>query len=134
MKYMLDTNICIYVIKNKPPVVLQLFRKHQSDGLFISAVTLAELVHGAEKSEQQKKNTDALLHLLDLLQVIPFDKRAAYEYGKICAFLQKQGTLIGTMDMLIAAHARLHSFTLVTNNVREFSRVPNLAIENWCDK
>lgn len=86
------------------------------------------------ESEQQKKNAEALLHLVDLLKVIPFDDHAAYEYGKVCAYLQKQGTPIGTMDMLIAAHARLHSFVLVTNNVREFSRVPNLAIENWYDE
>lgn len=131
MKYMLDTNICIYVIKNKPPTVLQRFREHQNDGLCISAITLAELVHGVEKSEQQKKNAEALLHLVDLLNVIPFDDHAAYEYGKVCAYLQKQGTPIGTMDMLIAAHARLHAFVLVTNNVREFSRVPNLTVENW---
>lgn len=131
MKYMLDTNICIYVIKNKPPTVLQRFRDHQNDGLCISAITLAELVHGVEKSEQQEKNAAALLHLIDLLKVIPFDDHAAYEYGKICAYLQKQGTPIGTMDMLIAAHARLHAFILVTNNVREFSRVPNLTVENW---
>ena len=131
MKYMLDTNICIYVIKNKPSVVLQQFHSHQAEGLCISAITLAELTHGVEKSEQHEKNAAALLHLLDLLKVIPFDNHAAFEYGKICAYLQKLGTPIGTMDMLIAAHARLHSLTIVTNNIREFSRVPKLTIENW---
>ena len=133
MTYMLDTNICIYVIKHKPPVVLQRFRAHIKDGLCISSITLAELSHGVEKSEQREKNTDALLHLVDVLKVVPFDNHAAYEYGKICAFLQRQGTPIGTMDMLIAAHARLHGFVLITNNVREFSRVPGLMVENWCD-
>lgn len=133
MTYMLDTNICIYVIKHKPPVVLQRFRAHIKDGLCISSITLAELSHGVEKSEQREKNTDALLHLVDVLKVVPFDNHAAYEYGKICAFLQRQGTPVGTMDMLIAAHARLHGFVLITNNVREFSRVPGLMVENWCD-
>ena len=133
MTYMLDTNICIYVIKHKPPVVLQRFRAHIKDGLCISSITLAELSHGVEKSEQREKNTDALLHLVDVLKVVPFDNHTAYEYGKICAFLQRQGTPIGTMDMLIAAHARLHGFVLITNNVREFSRVPGLMVENWCD-
>ena len=79
MKYMLDTNICIYVIKNKPVSVFQNFRKHQSEGLCISAVTLAELAHGVEKSENQAQNANALLHLLDLLKAIPFDAQAACE-------------------------------------------------------
>ena len=133
MNYMLDTNICIYVIKHKPPSVLQRFHDHIKDGLCISSITLAELSHGVEKSEQREKNAGALLHLVDLLKIVPFDNHAAYEYGKICAFLQSQGTPIGTMDMLIAAHARLHGFVLITNNVREFSRVPGLIVENWCE-
>lgn len=131
MMYMLDTNILIYAIKHKPPKVFERLKAHLSDGLCISAITLAEMEHGVQKSAFPAKNEAALLQFLTILDVLPFDDRAAVEYGSICAGLQKQGTPIGTMDMLIAGHARAESLTLVTNNVREFQRVPGLAIENW---
>ena len=131
MKYMLDTNICIYVQKNKPSCVLERLREHQDDGLCISVITLAELVHGVEKSIQKNKNMTSLIHLLDLLEVLPFDVHAAYEYGKICATLQKKGTPIGIMDTLIAAHAKSNQLIIVTNNTREFSRISDLMVENW---
>ena len=131
MKYMLDTNICIYVIKHKPLSVLQQFKEHQKYGLCISSITLAEMAHGVEKSTNKEKNTASLHELVKMVKVIPFDDFAAYEYGRICAHLQRAGTPIGTMDMLIAAHAKVNSFTVVTNNVREFSRVPGLEVENW---
>ena len=131
MKYMLDTNICIYAIKNKPESVLKRLKNNLDSGLCISAITLAELEHGVEKSANPEKNALALFQFLAILKVLPFDDLAAVEYGKICAFLQKKGTSIGTMDMLIAAHARTENFVLVTNNVREFERVPGLQIENW---
>ena len=131
MTYMLDTNICIYAIKNKPEQVLEKLKKNLSNGICISAITLAELQHGVEKSMNPEKNSMALLQFLSILDILPFDDLAAVEYGKICAYLQKRGTPIGTMDMLIAAHAKIENLIIVTNNVREFERVPDLKIENW---
>lgn len=131
MKFMLDTNICIYAIKNKPESVLKYLKENLSSGLCISSITLAELEHGVEKSANKEKNALALLQFLSILTVLPFDDLAAVEYGKICAYLQKKGTPIGVMDMLIASHARSEKLVLVTNNVREFERVPELLIENW---
>ena len=131
MRYMLDTYICIYAIKNQPTQVLQRLRSHVSEGISISSVTLAELEHGVCKSAYPERNATALLQFLIILQILPFDAVAAREYGNIRAALQKKGTPIGTMDMLIAAHARAEKLILVTNNVREFARVPDLPIENW---
>ncbi len=133
MTYMLDTNICIYAIKNKPEQVLQQLKANLPYGLCISAITLAELEHGVEKSASPEKNTVALMQFLAIMDVLPFDDAAASEYGKICAYLQKRGTPIGTMDMLIAGHAKAEGLILVTNNVREFERVPDLEIENWAE-
>lgn len=132
---MLDTNICIYAIKQAPKEVLLKLKKEltDGDGLCISAITLAELKHGTEKSARPEKNEAALAELLAALTVLPFDDLAAAQYGKICAYLQKCGTPIGAMDMLIAAHAISEDMTLVTNNVREFERVPDLTIENWVE-
>ena len=131
MTYMLDTNICIYAIKNKPEQVLEKLKQNLSNGICISAITLAELQHGVEKSMNPEKNSMALLQFLSILDILPFDDLAAVEYGKICAYLQKRGTPIGTIDMLIAAHAKTENLIIVTNNVREFERVPDLKIENW---
>lgn len=133
MTYMLDTNICIYAIKNKPSQVLRRLRENLGKGLCISAITLAELEHGVEKSAAPEKNATALMQFLAILDVLPFDDLAAVEYGKICAYLQRKGTPIGTMDMLIAGHARAEGLVLVTNNVREFERVPELTVENWAE-
>jgi len=133
MMYMLDTNICIYAIKNKPELVLQRLKDNLQHGLFISAITLAELQHGVKKSANPEKNASALLQFLSILSVLPFDDLAAVAYGDICADLQRKGTPIGTMDMLIAAHAKSENLVLVTNNVREFERVSKLEIENWAE-
>lgn len=133
MTYMLDTNICIYAIKNKPEQVLEKLKQNLSNGICISAITLAELQHGVEKSMNPEKNSMALLQFLSILDILPFDDLAAVEYGKICAYLQKRGTPIGTMDILIAAHAKTENLIIVTNNVREFERVPDLKIENWAN-
>lgn len=133
MMYMLDTNICIYAIKNKPLQVLKQLQKNYAKGICISAITLAELEHGVEKSSYPDKNRMALIRFLSILQILSFDDRAAAEYGKICAYLQRQGTPIGTMDMLIAGHARANDLILVTNNTREFMRIPELRIENWVE-
>lgn len=131
MRYMLDTNICIYAIKKKPAEVLERLKMNLERGLCISAITLAELEHGVKKSAYPEKNELALMQFLSVLTVLPFDDMASVEYGKICAYLQKQGTPIGVMDMLIAAHAKAEGMILVTNNVREFERVPDLTVENW---
>ena len=131
MRYMLDTNICIYAIKNKPEKVLKTLKEKMNDGICISAITLAELAHGVEKSAARDKNRAALLRFLSILTVLPFDDLAAAEYGEVCADLQRKGTPIGTMDMLIAAHAKTEGLILVTNNTREFERVQGLTLENW---
>ena len=131
MKYMLDTNICIYAIKNKPEKILNTLKEKMNDGICISAITLAELAHGVEKSAARDKNRAALLRFLTILTVLPFDDLAAAKYGEVCADLQRKGTPIGTMDMLIAAHAKSEGLILVTKNTREFERVPGLTLENW---
>lgn len=129
--YMLDTNICIYAIKRKPEQVFSRIKENLENGLCISAITLAELEHGIAKSDYPQTNRASLTKFLAILNVLPFDEPAAREYGKICASLQKRGTTIGTMDMLIAGHARSRDYTLITNNVKEFERVTGLKIENW---
>lgn len=133
MKYMLDTNICIYAIKNKPERVLHKLQENQQDGLCISAITLSELEYGAAKSSNPQKNQAAIMQMLLVLDVLPFDDRASMEYGEIRAYLEKQGTPIGPLDTLIAGHARAEGLVLVTNNVREFERVPGLNVENWAE-
>ncbi len=131
MTYMLDTNICIYAIRNRPKQVFAKIRENLFRGLCISAITLAELEHGVEKSLFPERNRAALLQFLSILDVLPFDDDAAVEYGRICADLQPKGTPIGTMDMLIAGHARAKNLVLVTNNTREFECAENLRLENW---
>jgi len=131
MKYMLDTDICIYVIKKKPDRVLAALHAGVQEGIAISAITLAELEYGVEASEHVEKNTLALNQFLSIMSILPFEDKAAVEYGKIHADLRRKGMLIGSMDMLIAAHAKSKGLILVTNNIREFERVEGLKLENW---
>ena len=131
MRYMLDTNICIYVIKHKPETVFQKLQNTNPEDVCISSVTYAELVHGVEKSAAVEKNRLALSMLLANMEILDFDVDAADCYGKIRAVLEKKGTLIGPLDMMIAAHAQSLGYTVVTNNVKEFSRLSALRIENW---
>lgn len=133
MKYMLDTNICIYIIKKQPDHVLKKFKTFKMGDICISSVTLAELVHGVEKSQHHQKNKTALEEFVLPLEIMPFDDLAAYQYGHIRAYLEKKGTPIGPLDLMIAAHADCLNFVLVTNNLKEFSRVPKLKLENWAD-
>ena len=133
MTYMLDTNICIYVMKKKPENVLRRFREELDGGICISSITLAELEYGTKHSSDPVKNEQALLRFLAPLSVLPFGAAAASEYGEVRAYLQSRGTPIGPLDMLIAAHARAEGMTLVTNNMREFERVPELDLENWAE-
>ncbi len=130
MKYMLDTNMCIYAQKNNPNVIAKI-KENFSEGLAISSITLAELQHGVQASANIEKNTIALLKFISITEVLPFDSGAAVEYGKICADLRRKGTPIGTMDMLISAHAKSENLIVVTHNTREFMRVDGLQLEDW---
>lgn len=130
VRYLLDTNICIYVINHRPPAVLARFLAHEMDGLGISAITASELYWGVCKSGSVRNQT-ALDRFLSPLAVLDYDQAAARKYGELRAHLDKQGTPIGPLDQQIAAHALALGLTLVTNNVREFERVPGLAVENW---
>lgn len=131
--YMLDTNICIYAIKNRPEQVLAKIKENQALGLCISAITLSELKYGAAKSANPEKNRAAIMRLLFVLDVLPFGDKAAIEYGNIRAYLERRGTPIGPLDMLIAGHAKAEGRVLVTNNMKEFVRVPGLKVENWAE-
>ncbi len=131
MKYLLDTNICIYSIKKKPFQVFEKLEAHQINDVGISAITLAELEHGISKSTFPEKNKIALIKFLAPLEILPFTEKAAEIYGKIRSYLEKTGSIIGTLDLFIGAHAKSENLVLVTNNVTEFSRISNLKIENW---
>lgn len=130
-KKMLDTNICIYIIKNKPLNVLEELKKCDVGDIILSSITVSELVYGAYKSQFVEKNLKAIEHFLVPFDVAEYDYKAAFEYGKIRATLEKQGQPIGSLDMLIAAHAKSLDITLVTNNLKEFERVEALKLENW---
>ncbi len=131
MRYMLDTNICIYAIKHKPQEVIMNLLKHDADDICISSITYGELMHGVEKSQAVERNRMALTLFLSAISILPFGSSAAEEYGKIRADLERKGTPIGPMDMLIAGHAKSEDCILVTNNTREFNRVMNLEVEDW---
>ena len=133
MKYMIDTNICIYAIKHKPEKVFQKLQTIHPEDVCISSVTYAELVHGVEKSAAVEKNRLALSILLANMEILDFDVDAADYYGKIRADLEKKGTPIGPLDMMIAGHAQSLGYTVITNNMKEFSRVAALKIENWAE-
>ena len=131
MKYMLDTNIVIYVIKHKPESVLQKFQSLEPSDFCISSITLAEIEYGISKSSRPDRNRFAFDMFISGIDILSFDDAAASEYGPIRAGLERKGTPIGSNDMLIAAHAKSLGFTIVTNNVREFERVEGLKVENW---
>lgn len=131
MRWLLDTNICIYVIKRKPPRVLERFRQAEVSQIEISSITFSELMYGAAKSAKPGQNRLALSQFVAPLEIMPYDDAAAQQYGELRADLERRGTPIGSMDMLIAAHALALNTSLVTNNEREFIRVPGLSTENW---
>jgi tRNA(fMet)-specific endonuclease VapC len=131
MKYMLDTNICIYLIKKKSEKVLRHFKAHAIGDIGISSITLAELRYGVEKSQQVQKNREALYEFLLPLEIADFDDKATVSYGTVRAALEKAGTPVGSMDMLIGAHALSLGATLVTNNGREFKQIKGLKIADW---
>ena len=127
---LLDTNICIHVINARPPAVLQRFRQHRMGEIGICSVVAAELAYGVAKSGSAR-NREALEMFLAPLLILPFEEAALWVYGDLRAELERKGTPIGALDTMIAAHALSQQSTLVTNNTREFARVPGLALENW---
>ena len=131
MKLLLDTNICIYLIKKSPPLVLRRFDAYAAGTIGISSITVAELEFGVQKSLYPSQNQEALEQFLLPLMILDFDHEAARAYGKVRALLETRGRVIGALDMLIAAHALSLNVPLATNNVREFSRVPGLKVINW---
>ena len=130
LRYMLDTNICIYVIKNRPAKLRERFNNF-ADQLCLSVITLAELIYGAEKSARPHENLRVIEQFCARLDVLPLAERAASHYGQLWAELERAGQPIGIHDMMIGGHARSEGVTVVTNNIREFRRMPGLRLENW---
>jgi tRNA(fMet)-specific endonuclease VapC len=130
LKYLLDTNIVIYVIKQRPRIALDRFNREHGH-MAVSSITLAELIHGAEKSNDPSRNLAAVEDFCSRLVVLPYGDKAAWHYGSIRAALEKIGMTIGVNDLHIAGHARSEGLTLVSNNLREFERVPGLVLDNW---
>ena len=132
LTYLLDTNIVIFTMKNRPLQVKRRFLEHRGR-MSISSVTLGELVFGAENSKQVERNLADIEAMVARLEVLPFDNKAAYHFGQVRAALYRLGRPIGPYDMMIAGQARAMGLTLVTNNVREFGRVPGLVLEDWSE-
>jgi tRNA(fMet)-specific endonuclease VapC len=132
LKYMLDTNIVIYVMKRKPIEVLGKFNEN-STRMAVSVITLSELFHGAENSTRVSENLLVIEDFVSRIEVLQYTPKASQHYGSIRADLEKRGQIIGVNDLLIAAHARSEGLTVVTNNMDEFKRVPSLMAENWID-
>ena len=130
LRYLLDTNICIYVIKQRPLFMLDVFNRHAGT-MAISAITLSELLHGVEKSSVPEKNMAVVENFCSRLEVLTYGSKAALHYGQIRSELEQRGTPIGINDLHIAAHARSEGLTLVSNNLREFERVEGLLLLNW---
>ena len=130
LRYLLDTNIVIYVIKRRPMEVLEVFNRRAGE-MDISTITEAELVHGAEKSQHREHNLRQVEDFTSRLEVLDYGRKAAAHYGDIRADLERKGTAIGVNDLHLAAHARSEGLILVTNNPREFERVDGLRVENW---
>lgn len=131
IRYLLDTNICVEVIRDRAPQIIKRMTEAPARSLGLSSITLAELEYGVEKSSAPDRNAAALKGFLGIFEIIAFDDEAAKHYGNIRATLERTGKIIGALDFLIAAHARSLNLTLVTDNTREFRRVPQLKIENW---
>ena len=130
LKYLLDTNIVIYVIKQRPRIALDRFNREHGH-MAVSSITLAEMIHGAEKSNDPSRNLAAVEDFCSRLVVLAYGEKAAWHYGSIRATLEKMGMTVGVNDLHIAGHARSEGLTLVSNNLREFERVPGLTLDNW---
>jgi len=131
VKYLLDTNICIYIAKHNPPAVRERFSQHTATELAMSVVTLGELRFGAEKSQSRERALSVISNLESTMQIAAITDTVGIHYGQIRADLQQRGLLIGNNDLWLAAHARAEGWILVTNNEREFVRVKELQVENW---
>ena len=131
MRYMLDTNICIGLIRQNSPVLIERLTACTPGEVGVSSITIAELAYGVQKSSQTQQNMQALEQFLLPFEMADFDQPASLAYGMIRAMLEQTGNIIGAMDMLIGAHAFSLEATLVTNNTNEFQRIPNLNIEDW---
>ena len=131
MKYMLDTNICIGLIRQKPQKLIHRLTQCEPGEVGVSSITIAELAHGANKSNQVEQNLSALEQFLLPIEVADFDQRASAAYGVIRAYLEREGKIIDSMDMLIGAHALSLGVVVITNNVDEFQRIPKLKVEDW---
>jgi len=131
--FLLDTDTLIYILKRRPPSVAARVERLSPEGVAVSAISMAELTFGAEKSAHPTRSRRAVERVAEVLPVLPFDADAARAYGRLRRHLEQRGTPIGALDTLIAAHALALRATLVTNNTREFTRVPGLKVENWVD-
>jgi len=131
MKYLLDTNICIYIIRKREPKIFERLRTEQIDSIALSSITIAEMEYGICKSNNQIRNRIGYMEFIMPFSILSFDDKAAAVYGQIRADLERKGTIIGGVDLLIGAHAKSLGLTLVTNNEREFQRIDGLKIENW---
>ena len=131
MNFLIDTNICIYIINKHPPEVIQKFKDSEVGQIAISSITVSELQYGVPKSKYRGHNLKRLEEFLTPSQILPYDEYAAKYYGEIRSQLENQGTIIGPLDLLIAAHALSQNLILVTNNEKEFKRIPSLKVENW---
>jgi len=130
VKFLLDTNICIAIINERPPGVIERFRRYELGEIGVSSITVSELAFGVAKTGS-KRNSLALQKFLSPLEIVPFTAEAAFVAGSVRSELEKRGRPIGPMDVLIASHAKALGVTVVTNNTREFERVPGLKVENW---
>jgi len=131
MNYLLDTNICIYIIRKKPGAVLKRMQAKEPEQIAISTITLAELEYGIARSRYPERNRIALLEFLFPFAILDFDQKACVDYGRIRAALESKGKPIGPMDLLLAAQTKSRDLILVTNNEREFRRIDGLRLENW---
>lgn len=130
-QFLLDNNICIYIRRSKPELVLRRFKALRHGEAVLSVITFGELLYGAEKSVQRSLALEQLRELAEILPVLPLPQSAAETYGKIRAELERKGQMIGNNDLWISAHAKAAGLTLVTNNEREFRRVSGLKVQNW---
>jgi len=133
MHYLLDTNTCIYIIKKKPIDLFEKFSKINLGDISISSISVAELEFGVSKSQFKEQNRIALFNFLLPFEILPFTHTAAAFYGELRTKLEIEGKIIGSLDMLIAAHAVSENLILVTNNLKEFARIPSLKLENWVE-
>ena len=129
--YLLDTNICIFLIKKKNPILIEKLKKYYNKGIFISSLTLAELEYGVENSDHKEKNRLSLIEFLTIFEILNFEQKDTQSYGMIKSDLRKSGKMIGAIDALLAAQSISRNLIFITNNTKEFERINNLRIEDW---